>query len=267
MDEAPAMDARHRAVVEELVARNRDDPTRIALILCGSVANGTARENSDVDLYVVVTDEELERVAREKRFFYGSWDPDAFSGLGVDGKIVGMRYLREAVARANEPTRASFVGARPVFSRSAEIAELIRRIGIYPEWERDAKLRVFYGQVKHARYVGEEGTQLGDAYLARRCFMDLAFFAARLVLAHNRVLFPCHKRLFDVLARCREMPSGFLERTRALVANLDLDTARPYFEDVIAFFRAYDHPDAERVGLVLEDESRWFWGTPAPADW
>ena len=54
---------------------------------------GEARDDSDVDLYLVVTGEEFERIPAESGCFYGSWDPARFSGVEIDGKIVEQGVL------------------------------------------------------------------------------------------------------------------------------------------------------------------------------
>ncbi|MGD0272388.1 MAG: nucleotidyltransferase domain-containing protein [Gaiellaceae bacterium] len=266
-DEKPATSERHRKAIDELVCLHRDDPNTLALVICGSLATGKPHADSDVDLYLVVTDEEFERVRAAEGCFYGSWDPNRFSGVEIDGKIVGKRFLQEAAVRASEPTRSSFESAYTEFSHDAEIDELIARIAVYPEWEREAKIKAFYGQVKHHRYVGEQGFLLGDEYFARRSVTELVFFAARLVLAHNRVLFPCHKSLFTALGRCEDMPPGFVESSHELLRNPSLAAAIDYYEQVIDYFNEYDYPDQERISRVLEQEWSWFSGLPSLGDW
>ena len=263
----PELSVRHSEAIDELVRLHGDDPDKLALVICGSLATGKAREDSDVDLYLVVTDEEFERVRAAEGCFYGSWDPDRFSGVEIDGKIVGKRFLQEAAARGSEPTRASFESAYTEFSHDTEIAELIARIAVYPEWEREARIKAFYGQVKHHRYVGEQGFLLGNEYFARRSVTELVFFAARLVLAHNRVLFPCHKSLFAALERCEDVPSGFVGSSQELLRNPSLAAVIDYYEQVIGYFDEYDYPDQERISRVLEQEWSWFSGLTSLGDW
>ena len=105
------MTDRQREAIAELVRLHGSEPSKLALVICGSLATGKAREASDVDLYLVVTDEEFERVRAEEGCFYGSWDPARFSGVEIDGKIVGKAFLQEAAVRGSEPTRASFESA------------------------------------------------------------------------------------------------------------------------------------------------------------
>jgi len=260
------MSERHRKAIGEFVRLHGDDPKKLALVICGSLATGNARDDSDLDLYLVVTDEEFERVRAEEGCWYGSWDPKRFSGVEIDGKIVGKRFLREAAVRGSEPTRASFLSAYAEFSRDSEVDELIGEIAVYPESEREAKIKAFYGQVKHNRYVGEQGFLLGNDYLARRCVTELVFFAARLALAHNRVLFPCHKSLFAALDKCDQLPPGLARSSQELLRHVSLPALIDYYERVADFFSEYDYPDQERISLILESEWSWFSGLPSLGD-
>ena len=56
--------AASRAALGELV--RQDDPDVLALVLTGSTARGMANEHSDVDVFVVVTDEAAERRSTRK---------------------------------------------------------------------------------------------------------------------------------------------------------------------------------------------------------
>ena len=260
------MSARHRKAIDELVRLHVDDPAKIALIICGSLATGKARENSDVDLYLVVSEPEFERVRANEGCFYGSWDPNKFSGVEVDGKIVSKKFLEEAAKRGGEPTRAQFVDAYTEFSKDPEIEGLIEQIAAYPEGEREAKIKTFYTYVKHYRYVGEQAFELENGYFARRCVIELVFFAARLALAHNRVLFPCHKSLFAALERCEDLPPGFVDSSRLLLESPSLLALIAYYEKVSDFFSRYDYPDQERINFIVENEWSWFSGLPSVGD-
>jgi predicted nucleotidyltransferase len=261
------MSLRHRKAIDELVLLRGDDPNTLALVISGSLAGGKAREDSDVDLYLVVTDEEFERVRAEEGCFYGSWDPSKFSGVEIDGKIVGKKFLQEAEVRASEPTRASFQSAYTEFSHDPEIDTLIGRIAAYPESERAQKIKTFYAYTKHYRYVGEQAFELENDYLTRRCVIEIVFAAARLALAHNRVLFPCHKTLFAALEECEDLPPGFASSSRRLLESQSLPALIDYYEMVSGYFGQYDLPDQERISLILENEWSWFSGLPSLESW
>lgn len=256
----------HQAL-DKLESIHRNNPDIIALIITGSIAHKTARPDSDIDLYLVYNDEAYKKIEADKSYFYGTWDPADFFGVSIDGKRIPLRFLREAPARASEPTRASFRDAYALFSKDSEIPILIRDIAVYPEAEQPLRARAFLSYVKHHRYSAEEAFALGNEFWFRQCIVDLVFFSARLVLAHNRVLFPCHKALFAELDRCTRMPEGFIEMSHRLVASLTFDDMLAYYEKVYGYFSAYDYPDTERIGFILENEWRWFSGAVPPGDW
>jgi predicted nucleotidyltransferase len=261
------MTERHKKAIEKLMSLNKDNPKNIALIICGSIATKDAGENSDIDLYLVVTDEEMKRVSRTKSYFYGTWDPNEFYGIGIDGKIVGMRFLRDAVKHASDPTRASFEDAYTLFSRSDEVNELIKKIYVYPEWEQEKRIKAFYTYIKHYRYEGEAAFRRGNEFYARHCVMELVFFAARLVLAHNHVLFPCRKALFKALGKCEHMPADFISMSRRLISNMNRGEMLKYYETVIDYFKDYDYPETERGGLILENEWTWYTKQLTISEW
>ena len=261
------MDPRYRQAIDKLVSLHKDDPKNVALIICGSVARAQTREGSDVDLYVVVTDEEFERVSSRHDYFYGTWDPTAFFGIEIDGRIIGKRCLEDAVMHASEPTRATLAYAYTEFSHDPEIDVLIKKIGVYPEWDFERRIKAFYSHVRHFRYIAEHGSQLGNEYLVKTSIAQLVFFAARVVLAHNRVLYPCHKYMFAALGTCESMPDGFIDMSHDLLNRMELQAAIRYYDAVAAYFAEYDLPDQERIGLILENEWSWFTRMPSVADW
>ena len=97
--------------------------------------------------------------------------------------------------------------------------------------------------------------------------IELVFFAARLVLAHNRVLFPCDKSLFAALDRCEDLPPEFVASSQRLLENPSLPAVVDYYRSVSGYFGRYDFPDQDRIGLILDNEWSWFSGTPSVADW
>jgi hypothetical protein len=258
-------EAQGRAL-DELVSLHGADSRKLALVVGGSIAAGKARPDSDIDLYLVVTDEEFERVHREEGCFYGSWDPRRFSGVEIDGKVVGKRFLQEAAIRGNEPTRAFFAGAYAEFSHDPDIDELLPLIAAYPEAERERKLRAFWAFTKHYRWVGVQAFELGNDYAARRCALELVFFASRLALAHNRVLYPCHKSLTAAVETCADLPVGFVAASRELLAAPTPAALVALYDLVAAHFAAYDYPDQERIGFILDQEWSWFSGLQPAAD-
>jgi len=151
----------HRLALEKLRNLDIDNSDVIALIICGSLACGKERSDSDVDCYLVHTDDAFGEVKRKKTFFYGTWNPEEFFGVSIDGKIVSMDFLRKAVTDASEPTRASFIDAYALFSRNPDIDSLIRQIAVYPDHDQFRRARAFYSYVKITVMSGKRRTPSG----------------------------------------------------------------------------------------------------------
>ena len=109
------MKAHHQRALEKAQTRLLEqNPNLLAILLGGSIAKGIEREDSDVDLFVVVSDDDYsERLsANRAAFFYN--DVCDYKGGYVEGKFVSRSYIREAAERGSEPTRHSFTGVYPV---------------------------------------------------------------------------------------------------------------------------------------------------------
>ena len=261
------MTEQHKRAIDKLNRLHKENPDNLALIICGSMARKDTHESSDIDLYLVVTDYKFERVCRTKSFFYGTWDPNEFYGIAIDGKIVGMQFLRNAADFASEPTRYSFKNAYTLFSKMNEIDELIQKIYVYPEWEHEKRVKAFYAYIKHFRYIGEKVFNQGDDFLSMQCVLELVFFTGRLILAHNHELYPCRKALFKAVRNCRQKPGNYIEMSKNLILHHNLEEMVKYYEMVIDFFKVYDYPDAERIGLILEDEWAWYTKQLTISEW
>ncbi len=261
------MTKNHQQAIDKLVQLHKDNPDNIALIICGSLARKEARDDSDIDLYLVVKDEKFKNVKKEKAYFCGSWNPEEFYGIEVDGKIINMHFLKEAVIHASDPTRYSFTDAYTLFSYDLKVNELIKKISVYPEWVHQKRIKAFYAYLKHYRYVGEEAFAQKNNYWAIECIRQLVFFAARLTLAHNYALFPSHKALFKAVDKCKDKPANFIEESQFLLNNITLENMLKYYAKLIDFFKAYDYPDLERVGLILENEWTWFTKKMTISEW
>nr|AIF26559.1 hypothetical protein [uncultured bacterium fosmid pJB45G2] len=121
-----------------------------------------------------------------------------YEGGYIDGKIIDLRFLELAAERGSEPTRYSFVGSKAWFSRIPDLDALLGRIPVYPEANRDRNIRDFFAQiVLYGFFFAEEAVKKNNPYLLAHSASQLVLFGGRLILAHNRLLFPCHNPGFD----------------------------------------------------------------------
>lgn len=232
----------------------------LAIILIGSVARGAERSDSDVDVYVVVPDETFSRARSESRLSFIDTDASTYEHGYVDVKLVNRRWLQEAAQNADEPTRASLIGARVVWSALPEVeAQITEATAPLPDdWWTErvithtASFRLFGG------YFLPQGLQLRDAFLISAASSKFAEAVGRAVLAKNRRLFAGIKY---VSATLREL--GMEDQ---LLVPLEVFLREPTVEGAIAIMTTIEpilatplEPEASLGRFVADHEFEWLW--------
>jgi hypothetical protein len=250
----------HQQALDAYVAKQAAEPDVEAVLLTGSVAQGRARPDSDLDVYVVLADEaHRQRWAADA---LGTLEACDYPGGYVDVKYVSRALLEDAVGHGTEPFRASFVGARVVHERGSGLAELAAAIGTYPETSRTQSIRDLLAQVViHAGYFLPQALDRDDPFLTAHAASSTALFGGRVMLAHNRELFPCAKQLISSLERCAELPEGFVERTKALCAAPSKEAATDYLM-AVATFQDWGLPMEEVLSVFMKVDE-WAWHDPS----
>jgi len=259
--------AHHRDTMARVLERHATQAGVLALILAGSVIRGEGGEASDIDFMLVVDSAtQSERAARNALCIY---DPEAatYEGGYADGKVVDIAFLEEVAERGNEIIRAAFEGAVIAHSVDARIPPLLARIPVYQEAGHEERLASFRAQLQVAQWYVGEAEKRADRYLLMKSATDLAFWSARLILAHNRMLYPFHKWLFRRLAAAPEQPA-------ALQAAIDRLLAEPsrHHADALAglVLQWRDWPDGGEAWpqrFLRDTEWAWRRGAAPVTDW
>ncbi len=239
----------HQRAIDRLADAYRDDPEFLGLIIGGSVAKGFARDDSDVDFLIVATDESFERRLTARDLFINRTDLCDYESGFVDGKIVNLGYLEELADKGNEPSRSAFMGAFAAYSHIPDLDSLLERIPVYPEAGHDERIRAFYSMAFIQHWLFHEAARHGNRYTMLRAASQLALFCGRLILAHNRALFPYHKWLPRVLESVPEKPDAFMELFDNLLAEPNGANATALFERV---------RDFQDWGVTDLDAYTWF---------
>ncbi len=259
----------HQAAIDRLTAHFEPDPAYHALIIGGSVAKGLSRSDSDIDFVLVVSADEYARRCTENAFHYFSQDFTDYPGGYVDGKIIDVEFLRDAADHGSEPARAAFAGAFVTFSRAPEINDLMRRIPVYPEHERCAKIQSFLAQVQALQWYIGEAEKRHDPYLMMHVVSNLVLFGGRLILAHNRILYPYHKWFMTALQNAPDKPADLMERIDTLLAQPNKANADAFCECVLTFANWAEYGGVFwPIQFMLDSEWNWRSGARPPlADW
>ncbi len=252
------MKTHHKQAIDRLVDSVKDDPDFLAVIVGGSIAKGVARDNSDVDVYLVITDEAHARCKAEDRLFYFNRDFCDYPGGYIDGKLVKASFVEDAAERGSEPTRYSFTGSRVAYSKIPGLEEVVRRIPVYPEQNRERNLQDFYAQVLlYGNYFAPQAIDQGNRYMLAYAAANLVLFASRMILAHNRMLFPCHKSLGASVAIAPDKPDGFERLALEVLEEPTKDRIRALV-DAISKFRDWGIDYGQAVSRFMEI-NEWNW--------
>ncbi|HEX5324504.1 MAG TPA: hypothetical protein VFW40_12005 [Capsulimonadaceae bacterium] len=250
----------HQRALEKAQARLLEEaPGLLAILVAGSIAKGIDRDASDVDLIVIVPEEEYAARLAENRVGFLWRDICDYENGYVEGRFLGKDFLLAAVERGSEPTRHSFTGVYPVYCIDPGIPEILPLIPVYPETERAGKIQSFLAQMQLNRwYFWKEGVRRGDRYLQMRAATEIVLFGCRLILAHNRQLFACQRRLVEQTLAVPLKPAGLKEKIDRLLGEMTDDAVEDFCSSVISFA---DWGECDLLNRFLQDsEMSWFTG-------
>ena len=257
----------HEETIAAYTARVVEDPDVLALVVVGSVARAAERSTSDVDVYLVVTDEAYAAAQAGGRVAYIDTAAATYDSY-VDIKLASPRYLERAVAHADDPTRASFLEARTVFDRTGSVAATIARIVTLPEQVWPRRVHAYRCQARlYGGYFLEQAHRRNDEFLLQHSAVHLCLAVGRVALAVNRTLFKGQKYLAATLPELAELPDGFLTAWRDVLKH-------PTPEAGAALTDLVDTWQGGPLGLedtlstfIVDNELSWLNGTIPPEFW
>lgn len=199
----------HEEAIAHYVTRATGDDDVLAVVITGSLARGRERADSDIDLYLIVTEPAWDRAFDAQRLMYVEREGADYEHGYFDIKLATLSYLDDAAERGDEPVRDSFAASRIAFTRVVDLHERIDRVATVPDEAWDARAGSFVAQARlHGDYFLRQGVEHGDALLTANAAVHLALAVGRALLAHNRVLFQGPKYLAAAVAALPAKPAG-----------------------------------------------------------
>jgi predicted nucleotidyltransferase len=257
----------HEETIAAYAAKVADEPEVLALVVVGSVARATERSTSDVDVYLVVTDDAYTAAQAAGKVAYIDADAATYDSY-VDIKLASPRYLERAVAYADDPTRASFLDARTVFDRTGSVAATIARIVTLPEqvWQR--RVHAYRCQARlYGGYFLKQAHQRNDEFLLQHSAVHLCLAVGRVALAVNRTLFQGQKYLAATLPELAELPDGFLAAWRNVLKHPTPEGAAALTDLVDAWQGGPLSLEDTLSTFIVDNELAWLNGTIPPEFW
>lgn len=256
---APAALPHHERAIARFTA---EAATRgsLGVVVVGSVARGTARPDSDVDVYEVVDDARFARALAESAAALVDVEAADWPGGYVDVKLVSPALLERAREEADDPTRASFAGARIAHDGVGGLAALVGAIAAPPAEYFVRSIPPLLAQFAlHSGYFLPRGRYHGDRLLTAHAALHAALAAGRVALARTEVLFRGPKYLDEQLR-----VAGRAAVADAALALLD----EPSAAAAAGLARTIDADpgidDATLSRFIIDNEWAWFTRTPPP---
>jgi predicted nucleotidyltransferase len=255
----------HDDAIARYIERVSADPQNLAVILTGSLARGLERPDSDVDVYLVVTEEAWSEAFAASRLMFVETEGANYEHGYFDIKLATLSYLDDAAERGDDPVRESFAHSRIVFSRVDDLTERIERASRVPEAQWDARAASFIAQARlHGGYFLEQATESGDIVLTANAALHLALSASRALLAVNRVLFQGPKYLARSVATLERRPAGFPHLIEDLLAHPNTASGRAVL-DALENFTDWGLTEEQTLStFILDNELAWRYRTQTP---
>lgn len=245
--------------IKKLIKYVSTDNSILSLILCGSLAKGTETDQSDIDVFVVVTDERFNNEKLHKNYFWGTdFDFKEFN-IEIDGKVIPKDFLSKVWKYGNESIKSTLYYSKLIYSIDSDIEDLLQYKSHTSEKEKSENIRKFYSLMKSCRYSADD--DLDNTLLVNKCIYDTIFYACRLVLSYNDVLFPCIKNLYKELNTCSKLPNNFIKLMNEVLNSYSFDKMVEFYDSVDDYFKDYRFDNKLRKGYVLENELFWYFDT------
>jgi predicted nucleotidyltransferase len=255
----------HDDTLAAFVAQESARADAVAVVVSGSVARGNPRPDSDVDVYLVGTEERFRKAWDTGLVSYVDSDVATYEGGYVDIKLATVDYLRRAVDAADDPTRASFLTARVAWSRDPSVAGLVAAIPRLPDDVWTERGRSFIAQLRlYVRYFLQQGEAHGNTYLRSWAAVHAVGAGGRALLALNRTLFQGPKYLEKTVPGLPRVPAGYAELAAALLREPTPANGQAYADAVEALHDWGVPRDATLSRFVRDNELAWLTGRVPP---
>lgn len=260
----------HEETIERIVAAAPARPDWLAVIVTGSVARGKERADSDVDVSIVVTDAAFEREYAAGKVSWIETELSSYDSY-VDIKILTLDQLALVAERGDEPTRATYVGARVVWTRDPDLAPRLELavdgIGELPDavWREREESGIAFFRLQ-VDYFAPHAIAVGDTFLLHHAAVHAVSGASRAMLARHKTLFVSNKYVTSTVPNLPNTPPEWKAVSEALLAAPTSETFRA-FKELVEGAAEWTLPhDGTGGRFIADNELAWLTGIP-PAEY
>ncbi len=241
--------------IDKVISETQNDPSVIGVILVGSLAKGTERDTSDVDVFIVVNDELFLTYSRKHQLYWTLPITDKTKFCDVDGKIISKSLLTKALNNGTESIKSTFHYSKLLYSIDPEVDKLVEALKNTNIIKNDYT-KLFYALMKSKRYTADD--DINNLMQLKSCILDTVLYACRLVLAHNNKPYPCMKNIEKEIINCSDKPINFMHNMHILLQTFSLEALEVFYNEVEDHFNMYRFDDTIRKSYVIENELFWY---------
>ena len=225
----------HQDTIAKVTERFQKQDEVLGLIIGGSIAHGFAREDSDVDIMIIISEEDYQNRSKTGDILYFDKEDCTYEAGYIDGKYLSVEFLKKVAASGSEPARFAFEGAILVFSKVNGLDQLLKSITTYPVESKKERIQRFYAQFEAWRWYCDEALKHDNKYLLNLSISNLILFGGRLILAHNETLYPYHKWFLKVLQNVKHKPENMMAYIANLLETQSRDDIDAFYECITGF--------------------------------
>jgi hypothetical protein len=258
----------HEETIAGFVDFRTGSPDTLGVVVVGSVARGDERVDSDVDVYVVLTDAAYAAAERAGAVAYVSRAGVTYDGGYVDVKLASPSYLRAAADHGDDPTRASFDRAQVRLDRTGDLTALIGRMTELPEGAWAHRVHAYRAQLAlYGQYFLRQAYDRHDRFLLQHSATHAALSAGRCALAQSHRLFRGQKYLTGDLTSLDDLPEGFFTAWMALLTEPTPDAADRLVAVIDGWLGAPLTLDEALSAFIVGNELAWLRQSVPPEYW
>jgi predicted nucleotidyltransferase len=225
----------HKETIKNVTERFIKNNEVLGLIISGSLAHGFAKEDSDVDIMIVIPEEQYKIRLKSGELTYVDKEDCTYADGYVDGKYISVDFMNKIAAMGSEPARYAFQGSIVAFSKISELENIIKSITQYPIELKQDKIKRFYAQFQAWNWYCHEAIKKENSYLLNYSVSKLILFGGRLILAYNETLYPYHKWFLNVLKNVKNKPDNFIQSINDLLESKNQEKIEAFYKNVVEF--------------------------------
>lgn len=252
----------HEESIENMISYFKQQGA-VALILGGSVAKGTARADSDLDGFVILTEEDYAQKEKTHTTTETINGMCTYEDGYFDIKYMTKEYLKELAQKGSEPARNGFTKARILFSNDSEIEELLPQIPIFQKSEKQEKLLSFYSDFWLNYYYFLKSCPI-DGYMKMRTIAEIIYSLYRIILQENEILFDCNRRLEEQVTSISPQTADWVKAAKKLEVSQETQDADVFVEMFLQITTYIPPADINEVLTTYSKDFQEWWRNPRP---